>query len=61
MDDWLSSRNTDLDHITDVTANDLITELGLSDYMGWSNKCDVNMLPYNQSSGGWNNGKFVTD
>ncbi|VDI73733.1 Hypothetical predicted protein, partial [Mytilus galloprovincialis] len=55
LDDWLSSRNTDLDHITDITANDLITELGLSDYIGWSNKCDVNMLPYNQSAGGWNN------
>ncbi|XP_076086944.1 uncharacterized protein LOC143057518 [Mytilus galloprovincialis] len=55
LEDWLASRNTDIGNITDITANDLMTELGLSDYMGWSNICDVNLVPYNGSVNGWNN------
>ncbi|VDI76849.1 Hypothetical predicted protein, partial [Mytilus galloprovincialis] len=55
LEDWLVSRNTDLGNITDITANDLMTELGLSDYMGWSNICDVNLMPYNGSVNGWKN------
>ncbi|VDI15760.1 Hypothetical predicted protein [Mytilus galloprovincialis] len=54
LEDWLASRNMTVEHRTDITANDLMTELGLSDYMGWSNICDVNLVPYNGSVNGWN-------
>ncbi|CAC5398334.1 unnamed protein product [Mytilus coruscus] len=55
LEDWLSGKKINIEDITYVTANDLMTELGLSDYMGWSNICDVNLVPYNGSVNGWNN------
>ncbi|XP_063408919.1 uncharacterized protein LOC134692400 [Mytilus trossulus] len=55
LEDWLARRNMTIENITDITANDLMTELGLSDYMGWSNICDVNQMPYNGSVYGWKN------
>ncbi|CAG2239680.1 unnamed protein product [Mytilus edulis] len=61
LEEWLARRSIDLGNITDITANDLITELGLSDYMGWSNICDVNTMPYNGSVNGWKNDKVVTE
>ncbi|XP_052083599.1 uncharacterized protein LOC127720898 [Mytilus californianus] len=55
LEDWLTSRNMTVENTTVITANDLMTELGLSDYIGWSNICDVNMMPYNGSVNGWKN------
>ena len=59
MTQWLSDRGLNPSSPTsDVTANELIMELGLDDYMGTTNKCDLATYPYSSAVKGWNNGKF---
>ena len=59
MKKWLSDRGLNPSSPTsDVTANELIMELGLDDYMGTTNKCDLTTYPYSSAVKGWNNGKF---
>ncbi|XP_063408925.1 uncharacterized protein LOC134692405 [Mytilus trossulus] len=55
LSSWLSDKSLDMNSIDDATASDLITELGLSDYMGWSNKCSIYAPPFNGSIDGWSN------
>ena len=59
MTQWLSDRGLNPSSPTSyVTANELIMELGLDDYMGTTNKCDLATYPYSSAVMGWNNGKF---
>ncbi|VDI67222.1 Hypothetical predicted protein [Mytilus galloprovincialis] len=55
LNSWLSDKSTDMENIDDATASDLLTDLGLSDYMGWSNKCSIYNPPFNGSIDGWSN------
>jgi len=56
---WLSDRGLNPSSPTsDVIANELIIELGLDDYMGTANKCDLTTYPYSSVVKGWNNGMY---
>ncbi|VDI36613.1 Hypothetical predicted protein, partial [Mytilus galloprovincialis] len=55
LNSWLSDKSININSIDDATASDLITELGLSDYLGWSNKCNIYNPPFNGSIDGWSN------
>lgn len=57
VNSWLLDKGLTVnDNIPDPVADDLITELGLSDYMDYTDKCNVSLSPYNGFSTG-NNGK----
>ena len=56
---WLNNRQLTIDSaIDDVTSNDLIAELGLSDYMGFTDKCNLNSPPFSSATDGWVNGLY---
>lgn len=56
---WLTDRGlTTSSPATDVTANDLIMDLGLNDYMGPTSRCDLTAPPYSLAVKGWTNGKI---
>jgi hypothetical protein len=44
--------------ITDIVSNDLIKELGLDDYMGFSDVCSMTSPGYNNATDGWFNGRY---
>lgn len=47
LDNWLGDRGLDKNSsVSDVVANDLLVDLGLSDYMDFSDKCELAVSPY---------------
>lgn len=58
LTNWLSDRGLTVNSVTDITSDRLITELGLSDYMGYSDSCSLIVSPYKDAVNGWKNGKY---
>lgn len=59
LTNWFSDRGLTVNSvITDITSDRLITELGLSDYMGYSDSCSLTVSPYKDAVNGWKNGKY---
>ncbi|CAC5401975.1 unnamed protein product [Mytilus coruscus] len=56
LTNWLSDSGLTVNSvITDVTSDRLITELGLSDFVGYSDSCSLTVSPYKDAINGWNN------
>ncbi|VDI40562.1 Hypothetical predicted protein [Mytilus galloprovincialis] len=56
MSSWLSDRNlTMTSDLNDINADELLQELGLTDFMGSTSLCDHGISPFNTLTNGWNN------
>lgn len=59
MSSWLSDRNlTMTSDLNDINADELLQDLGLTDFMGSTSLCDHGISPFNTLTNGWNNGMF---
>ncbi|VDH95761.1 ATP-dependent RNA helicase TDRD9 [Mytilus galloprovincialis] len=53
---WLSDRNlTMTSDLNDINADELLQDLGLTDFMGSTSLCDHGISPFNTLTDGWNN------
>ncbi|XP_076086791.1 uncharacterized protein LOC143057371 [Mytilus galloprovincialis] len=53
---WLSDRNlTMTSDLNDINADELLQDLGLTDFMGSTSLCDHGISPFNTLTNGWNN------
>jgi hypothetical protein len=58
LTEWLVDRDLSVNSvITDTVSNDLIKELGLDDYMGFSDSCSMTSSGYSSATDGWFNGR----
>ena len=55
MEKWITERN--LTTNADVLANDLMTELGIDDYIEPISRCNIDSSPYKEAIRGWSNGR----
>ncbi|CAG2190131.1 unnamed protein product [Mytilus edulis] len=56
MSEWLSDRNlTMTSDLNDINADELLQDLGLTDFMGSTSLCDHGISPFNTLTNGWNN------
>jgi hypothetical protein len=57
LERWISERNLPASQNADVLANDLMTELGIDDYIEPISRCNIDSSPYKETTRGWNNGR----